>query len=304
MAETTETADLQEVSDSDLFKSATEAPKEETPAQAAERERDDKGRFVKAKSEEAPVEEKPAAEPAAPAQTEAPPEAKDEGGQVPSWRLREVREAREAAEARATQEAQRSYQMAAELQAMRDQLQKLQQPKAEPVDFFADPDKALQQHLTPIEQRFAKLEQDMRLATSRTAAIAEHGAKSVAEMEQAIADAMSKNHPDMQGLAMQMRSSDDPAGVAMQWYRRTKLWDVTGGDPDAYKQKVLDEALKDPKYLEKALEHARNVAGATGSRPLVNLPPSLSKAAGSGATMSSDDGDMSDRALFKHAMTK
>jgi hypothetical protein len=198
---------------------------------------------------------------------------------VPSWRLREVREAREAAERKAEEATRERFALQTQLQQMQAELQKLQAPKSEPVDFFADPDQALQQRLTPFEQRFAKLEQDVRLSSLVQRRLPFTGPPTVAEMEQSIEQAMQKNHPDINGLAAQMRTSSDPVGVAMNWYKRNKLWDVTGGDPDAYKSKVLDEALKDPEYLQKALEAARAQAGAApGSRPNIQLPPSLSRA--------------------------
>lgn len=268
--------------------------------------RDELGRFAP-KAEEVPAE---APKVEAKPETVAPPveateQPKDDAATVPSWRLREVREAREAAERKAEEATRERFALQTQLQQMQAELQKLQAPKSEPADFFADPDQALQQRLTPFEQRFAKLEQDVRLSSSRAAAIAVHGAPIVAEMEKSIEEAMQKNHPDINGLAAQMRTSSDPVGVAMNWYKRNKLWDVTGGDPDAYKSKVLDEALKNPEYLQKALEAARAQAGAApGSRPNIQLPPSLSRAPGSAPSAAVDESDMSDRSLFKQAVRR
>src|SRR5437868_6848225 len=74
-----------------------EVTREPEPAQEPAKEdraRDDSGRFVKA-DEKPKVEEPKAEQPTEPAPKE------DEAANVPSWRLREVREAREAAERRA-----------------------------------------------------------------------------------------------------------------------------------------------------------------------------------------------------------
>lgn len=305
MNEQTETIELD---DTETFR---EAMAEEPKQTEGERPRDDKGRFVAAEKTAEPeakaeVVQQPAQQEqpkeAAQAPVETPAEPKEEAN-VPSWRLREVREAREAAERRAEEVTRERYQLQAELQQMRQQLQTLQAPKQEPVDFFADPDKAINQHLTPIEQKLERFMQDMTVRASRTAAIAQHGADAVAEMEKAIQDAMAKNHPDMMALAAQMRSSDDPAGIAMAWHKRTKLMETTGGDLEAYKNKLKDELLKDPKFIESAIAAAKTQAGAQSSRTIFNLPPSLNKAPGAGNS-ESDDNDMSDKGIFKHAMRR
>jgi hypothetical protein len=300
MSEQTETI---QVDDKELFQGAM-AP-EPTQEQKTERERDEKGRFVAAEKEAQPEAKQPEPQEqpkeAVQAQPEQAQEQKDEAN-VPSWRLREVREAREAAERRAEDSFRENANLQAQLRQMQEQLSKLNAPKQEPVDFFADPDKAISQHLSPIEQRLERAMQDMTLRVSRTAAIAQHGVDAVAEMEKSIADAMAKNNPEMAQLAAQMRASDDPAGIAMAWHKRTKLMEATGGDLDGYKSRLAEDLLKDPKFLEKALETARAQAGAQQSRTVINLPPSLNRTPGSGNSQSSDDGDMSDQALFKHAM--
>lgn len=265
-------------------------PEPETETEKQDRERDEKGRFV-AKAEPA---EEPAPEP------EPKPEQKDDA-HVPSWRLREVREAREAAERRAEEEARQRYALQAELQQMRSQLTQLQKPKPEPVDFFQNPDEAFQQRLSPLEERIQTAERNLLMRASRAEAVAEYGKATVTEMETAIEKAMQSNHPGMTALAAQMRTSDHPVGVAMNWYRQNTLYERTGGDLDAYVQKQLDERLKDPTFLAKAVEAARAQAGQPPS-PQVKLPPSLNRVAGSGVTQSElDNSDMTDAALFKHA---
>jgi hypothetical protein len=271
---------------------------EETAQQREDRERDEKGRFVaKAKTEEqvAPEVE---AQAEVPAQTD-----KDEqGGNVPSWRLREVREAREAAERKLTEEQQRNWQTQQQLTALQNELAQLRKPKAEPVDFFQNPDEAFQQRFTPVQEQIAQLESKMKLATSRALAVAMHGTQAVSDMEAAIAKAEQQNNPDLAALGAQMRASDDPIGVAMQWHKRASLVERTGGDLDAYVQKQLDEKLKDPAFLAKAMEQARTQAGAKPP-PSIQIPPSLNKATGSAAQIGApDDNDVSDSGLFRHAM--
>jgi hypothetical protein len=282
---------------------AQEPAKEQPEQQAAEPERveqprymDELGRFV-AKTEDAKPEavEQPTVE-EKPEPTEQP---KEDGGQVPSWRLRELREAREAAERRAEEVSRQAYAQQQQLAALQRQLADLQRPKQEPVDFFQNPDGAIDQRLSPIEERYARLESQMRLNTSRAIAIAMHGPKAVSEMEEAVEKASRENHPDIGLLAAQMRASEDPVNVAMQWHKRNRLMDVTGGDPEAYRQRVLDEAMKDPTFQAKVLEAARGQVQ-PNSRPNIQLPPSLSKVPGSAPDH--NDVDMSDAGIFRDAM--
>jgi hypothetical protein len=277
------------------------------PAPTGERPRDEQGRFVPL------TEAKPVETPAAPTAAEPPAAATpqptptdDTAAQVPSWRVREITEARQAAERRSQEVERQNYAFQAELEQMRQQLANLQ-PKPEPVDFFQDPDQALRQRLDPFEQRLRDFEGRMKLSTSRAQAMVVHGPQMVGEMEQTINQAMQSNHPDMPLLARNMQASDDPVGVAMHWYRLNKVVTETGGDLTSYRQKILDDAMKDPQYQAKVLEAARTQAGApsaNGTRPnVVNLPPSLNRATGAGVSnAAASDDDMSDRALFKHAM--
>jgi hypothetical protein len=292
--------------DKELFNAATadEAPAtEEAPepvAEAAEpsgQPRDEHGRFAP-KTDEAPQAD------AAPTQQqpEAVTEAKDEGGQVPSWRLRELREERDAFLRRAEENERQATTYQQQMAAMQRQLAELQRPKEEPVEFFADPDAHLRQKLTPYEERIARLENDLRMTSSRMMAVAEHGKEAVAEAEKAVAEAMRTNDPSLQPLAAQLRVSTDPVGAAVQWYSNIKVMKETGGNLASYRDKILADAMKDPTFQAKVIEAARGQAS-PGS-PTIKLPPSLNRTAGSGVTaaeLSSED--MSDRALFKHAVS-
>ncbi len=277
-----------------------EAPKE-APAEAPpadDRPRDEHGRFTKqaepdaAPTQQQPVEQKPV--------EEAKPE---DVANAPSWRLREVNEARTAAERRAQDAAEEARQSRMQLHTLQQRLTELEKPKQEPIDFFADPNAAIQQSLTPIEQRFQTLSSQLTLRASRAENVAMHGKDTVAEMEKAVQTAMMEGHPEMLALGQHMRNSDDPVGVAMQWYQRDKLLKETGGDLTSYRTRIIEEALKDPATLAKAVELARGQASTTtGSRPNVQLPPSINKATGSGVSNAVADDDTSDAATFRYAM--
>lgn len=275
-----------------------EAPQPEQRSEAEGQPRDEHGRFV-------PKEQRAEPEPQAaqPNAQEPKPQEPSNDAHVPSWRLREVSEARQAAERRAEENGRQLFAMQGQFEALQRQLAELQKPKPEPVDFFQNPDAALQQRLDPLEQRFAGLQTQFTLRMSRAMAVAEHGKAAVDELDKAVEQAMASGHPEMPLLAAQMRASDDPVRVAMQWHQRTKLQQETGGDLTAYRQKILDEAFKDPAFLAKAVEAARTQAGQNNARPNVQIPPSLSRASGSGANDAGalTDADMSDASLYKFA---
>lgn len=305
MADQVETVELN-LDDKELFRGAlTDEPKQETAKeQPAEREaepnRDEQGRFApKAESDQpAKVETNAEVTPQADQKT------KDEAeGNIPSWRLRELREARDAETKRAEDAIRRDAATQAEMREMRNRLAQFEKPKVEEVDFFQNPDEAFKQRLTPFEERQAQLNQTVLLNSSRALAIATHGIAAVNDLDTAIKTAMDRGDREVYRLRDEMLGSNDPVGLAMQWHKGRKLWETTGGDPEAYKQRILDEALKDPAYQAKVLEAARgNASPATGTRPNIQIPPSLSRATGSGgSTPSADDDDVSDAALFKHA---
>jgi hypothetical protein len=271
------------------------AQPEPQPERTDERQRDESGRFV-AKQ---PEPEK-AAEPAT-ATPEATPEQKDDA-HVPSWRLREVREAREAAEKRAEEASRQSYAYQQQIAEMQRRLEAMEKPKAEPVDFFQDPDGAMNQRLAPVQSEIQQFKNELRLEFSRELAVIKHGEAVVSEVEASVAKAMQSGNPEMQALAVRMRNSSNPVAVAIQWHQQSKLLETTGGNLDTYKEKVLAEAMKDPAFQAKVLEATRTQAA--GRPSSIQIPPSLNRATGSG--VSSDDvdaTDMSDRSLFKHAMS-
>jgi hypothetical protein len=229
----------------------------------------------------------------------------DRDGWVPTGVHRELREDRDSYRRQADEASRQAGAMQQQLAAMRQQMEALQKPKQEPVDFYVDPPAAFKQQLTPYEERLAKLEGDLRMNSSRSLAVARHGWDAVAEVEKAVADAMRANDPSLHALQAQLRVTDDPVGAAMQWHSSTKLMKETGGNITAYRDKILADAMKDPTFQAKVIEAARGQT-APGSRPNIQLPPSLNKTAGSGGgtTPELNAEDMSDRALFQHAVRR
>jgi hypothetical protein len=137
-----------EVSDGELFESAlsNEQPEvtvEQTTTEGEGVARDEQGRFAKSETVEPPKAEVEQAKPV---------ETKEEA-QVPSWRLRELRERAEAAETRA--------------RTIEQQLLALQpkpEPQAKP-DIFEKPDEFVrsnvQEAISPLEKQFSEYREAM-----------------------------------------------------------------------------------------------------------------------------------------------
>jgi hypothetical protein len=139
---------------------------------------------------------------------------------------------------------------------------------------------------------------------SRRDAIREHGEKAVTEAYQALANGVNTGDPEANSILQRARSSMDPFGEVMKWHTQRTVFSTIGKDPEAWFQKKLDESFKDPAFQAKALERLQGNAAQVGSdgRPAIKLPPSLNKIAGGAHNSAPDDGDMSDRGLFRQAV--
>lgn len=295
----------------------------------ATRERDEFGRF-KAKgsdTQDQPVEAEPpkqetpveaAAQDPAPAQQ--PPAREDDDGKIPSWRMREIREARDAeraraekAEADARQAVFAAQQMQNALAAMQQQLQALQNPPKTPAatpNMFEDPDAYTghwEQRFASQQETFQKQLRQMRLENNLSITAMVHK-DDFQPAYDAFTQAVAGGD---RVLAQRVFSSADPGGAMVAWHREQSTLKEIGGDPQSYVQRKLDEALKDPAFLAKALEAARAqasgqpVAPATPAQPaarpntVTQLPPSLRSVPGASASADSSGLDrLSEEELF------
>lgn len=289
----------------------------------ATRERDEFGRF-KAKgsdTQDAPAEAEPQTqvekpvEAAAqePATAQPPAKENDDGGQIPSWRMREIREARDAernarlaAEQKAAAIETQTQQAFAAIQHLQQQLHALQNPQKPqqpqtPPNMFEDPDGFTghwDQRLSAIEnglkgefqREIRKVRLESNLATTAHLFKEEFPVALQAFESAAVND---------QALKHRVFGSADPGGAIVAWHREQSTLKEIGGDPTAYVQRKLDEALKDPAFLAKALEAARAQAGGQpvvtpttaqpAARPntVTQLPPSLRSVPGAAASSQS-----------------
>lgn len=279
---------LDQISDADVFKEAvSDAPKaeaeEKKEAEAEDRARDEKGRFVaKDKSEDAVDETPPATEAAVEeAPLETPKKEKHEN-RIPLTELLNEREKRQNAERERAAYEQQLWQL-------QQQVQQLQQKPQEPIDIFADPQAYTQSIETTMADRLRALEANfsLRLANYKYGDTFTEAFQAV--MQRPLSDPMRQ----------QVINSSDPGETLVQMYQREQTFKEVGNDPAAYKSKVLEDALKDPQFLAKALQAARQTAGAQPTNNKIDLPPSLNKVAS--AHIGDENSDNSDSSIFAYA---
>ena len=267
-----------DVSSEELFNSALSDEPPEVVEQTAESDqgvaRDEQGRFAPKAEEPAKPEPEAQAKPAEP----------KEEAQVPSWRLRELRERAEAAETRARQIEQ-------QLLALR--------PKPEPVakpDIFEKPDEFVrsnvQEIVSPLEQRLSTAIETM----SRNFAISQHGEERVTQAYSALDQAAKRGDPQALAVVSAVKQSNDPYGDIARWYAGNEA----SLNPEAFFQRKLEEAMKDEKFKEGLMQKLSPTPEAS-PEPVFRLPPSVGRIPSAKAA-SESGGDMGDRSLFEHAM--
>jgi hypothetical protein len=288
-----------DIDDKELFSSAmtadeipevadtpAEAPVTETPQQ--ERQRDEHGRFAS--------RQEPEPQPAQQAET---PAAKEEAN-VPSWRLREVREEAERRVAEANAQWQRQFEM----------LQRQNAPKPEPTpppDMFENPPgfvgHYLKEGLTPIEQQQQQLRaelQETREFYSRREAERDHGPETVRSAYDWLAQGIQARDPDVMNVYYQVMQSKHPFDAIVSAHKRTSVMQQISqaGDLDKWVMQRAAELQKQQSLPQgsNSRQQSRNPQGS-----IVKLPPSLKNVASS--QVDDDDGDdASDAAMFRHAM--
>lgn len=222
-----------------------------------------------------------------------PPEPND--ALIPAQRLRE-----------ATEERRRVERERDELRARLDAVRPPQQlPPA--VDLFENPSGFVQQELKPFFEQMRADFQTQREAMSLDWAMRNHGQEQVDAAYQAIRDGMSRGDQNAWGTYNRAMGSHDPYGVIVGWHKDGEALRSIGGDINAYRTRILDEAIKDPEYQKRVFEAAKGQALATQNnvarpvKPLVASSPSLGNfGAGGGNTQVVEP---TDDELFRAATT-
>lgn len=243
----------------------------------------------------------PKVEPRTEPKIEPKAEPKTEGsdGPVPSGRFREESEARRRAEREASD-------LRAQLAAyqVRTPPQQPQQPK---LDVFDDPSRFVKQEVQPILEQFRAELQMTREAMSADNAVRLYGEQQVAAARAELEQGMARQDPNAWATWNRAMSSHDPYGVITRWHSDRETLVQIGGDLNAYKAKILEDAMKNPEFQKQVITAAKGQAQANGS--MVNRPaqskvptlPSLSDIGASGAD--EQFSEPSDDALFRAAVS-
>ena len=265
-----------------------DAPAQETPQQ--ERQRDEQGRFAKQ------VEPEP--EPKASPQAE---QAKEEAN-VPSWRLREVREEAERRVAETNAQWQRQFEM----------LQRQNAPKPEPTpppDLFENPngfvDHQLRQSLSPIEQALQQQRaelQETREFYSRRDAERDHGPEAVRESYNWLAQGIAARNPDVMNVYYQVMQSKHPFDMIVSAHKRMSVMQQIDSAGDLDKWVMQRAAELQQRGQASSQGNGRQPSnGNSQGNSIVKLPPSMRNLPASQVD-GDDDSDMSDAAMFRQAM--
>ena len=234
---------------------------------------------------------------------------------VPSWRLREEREAR-AAYATQLKEAQDTNR---QLLAALERLGQPQRPAPQAAPQRELPDPVLDPrgyHAAVMEEvtsaiRVQSLDSDLRFTHAR------HGEKFEKAYEAFLA--VAPQHPD---FARSVVNGPAPGQRMVDWYERQTMMQEIGPNPQAWMERQLAEALKNPEILQRAIDAATAQAagagqggpvavprrgGGGGGQPEVTfrLPPTLSRLP-SGSPDSGDApvGENNSDHMFRQAMSR
>src|SRR5262245_40036180 len=291
------------LSSDDLFKGAmteetpSPQPSEPTPPAPTEQPRDERGRWA-TKPEELAPQAPAAATQQPPVSPQAPPQQPTDadGGPVPSWRHRELREQRDAVETRNRQLEAYLIDQSRQMQQLQSMVRQQQQPK-EPLqvpDVISDPSAYHQHMMSTFEDRLRNQEANFSFRLAHQV----HG-----EMfEHAYANMIGRAERGDPSVVQAVMRSPDPGAAMCNWWRREQNHQRVGDDPDKWFDAQLDERLKDQKYAGSVMEKIRGSvpANGNGSAPNVQIPPSLNRMAAAAQTVPVE-GDMSDASLWHHA---
>lgn len=267
-----------DLTNEELFNSAlndepiAEPVADETTEQASEQPRDEQGRFA-AKTEE----EKPVAK--AEAKSDDPVEA-----QIPSWRLREIREERDQLRA-----------LVAQLQSQ--PRQQAPQPQQKP-DLFEKPTEFVrgeaQELVAPVQTELAKMREEF----SRMYAVDKHGEEKVSEAYGALDQAAKRGDPEAVAVVQRVKSSMTPFQDIMKWHEKHSVYTQIGSDPEAWFAKQLEAKLGDEKFKTELV--AKLNPQSEKPKPVFNVP-SLNRVAAAQAAIE-ESGDLTNESLFRHAL--
>ncbi len=186
-------------------------------------------------------------------------------------------------------------------QELERRLKAFEQQKAEPAakpDFWENPEDSVRRQATDITRQAMDPVQQSLSFNNRLIAGSVLGKDAVDAAEVAFNKAIQDGKMDPATHA-RINNHPNPFHAAVEWHKQQLVLEKTGGDLTAYEQKLLEEKLKDPEFLAKAVaahqsaqQQTRTPGGQFGTKPTnIIRPPSLNRATGSSSTSA---GEMTD----------
>lgn len=188
-------------------------------------------------------------------------------------------------------------------QELERQLRAFQQQKPEEKakpDFWENPEDNVRRQATDITRQAMDPVQQSLSFNNRLVAGSVLGKDAVDAAEAAFNAAIKDGKMDPATHA-RINNHPNPFHAAVEWHKQQLVLEKTGGDLTAYEQKLLEEKLKDPEFLAKAVaahqsaqQQTRAPSGQFGAKPTTVIrPPSLNRATGSSSSAGDDtDEDM------------
>lgn len=227
-----------------------------------------------------------------------PPDPKQvdpQDGPVPSGRFREESEARRRAE-------RERDELRARLDAVARPPQRQEPPQK--IDQFENFSGAVQQELKPFLDQMRADFQAQRENMSLDWALRTHGEEKVGAARQALEQGMTRNDPNAWATYNRAMQSHDPYGVITRWHQEGETLRTIGGDLNAYRQRIIDEAMKDPEIQKRFLETVKGQTSNNVARPVRSQAASSPSLGNVGAGGGDEQVvEPSDAELFRAAVT-
>ena len=228
-----------------------------------------------------------------------------EGGQIPSWRLREIREERDRIAAEHAADRRRlealEHERAQWIQRQR-QMQEAQQapPRPDPIN---DPEGFAEYVESIVASRVHSVEESNRNNWVNLTFAEQHEAhgETFEKAMQALEQARSPQ------IVANIREAVNPGKALMRWYRQETARREVGDDLEGYKKRLRDELKKDPEFRKEFMAdldaEARGPSAGRSSSNVTDLP-SLNRAPGGGGRQTLGDLGSSDAEIYASLTAK
>lgn len=287
--------ELDEIMSEALAPEVIETPSETrvAPPTDATQPRDEHGKFA------------PKADVTTPASADQPqaevPDEEPESGHVPQKALHEERKKRQGAEQENTDLRRQMQEMQGQIRLLTERTMQPATPaqpkeEAKPPVFWENPDAYIEHKLSSATQQT----QGQFLQTSELLAIEKHGEAAVTEAGQAMYKLAEARDPGAAAEYQRIMASRHPYGELVAWHQRHKAMQEIGSDPAAFRAQLEAEFRAKYGIVEEQPAPQPTPGNPSSTKPLTQLPKSLSRLPGGGNSPGEED--VSDSGIFAHAM--